>query len=73
MTEVQLNTDVNRNGILSLGISTPRGQTITLTSRLPSPRAVSELLVPDDDRPSRDFTLLLMQWGQFIGMMCKRQ
>ena len=36
------------------------------SSSLPSPRDLSEALIPDRDNPSRDFTLLLMQWGQFL-------
>ena len=43
------------------GISRPRGQ-----STLPSARAVSEALIPDRNIPSQEFTLLLMQWGQFL-------
>ena len=33
---------------------------------LPSPRAVSNAIITDNDNPSREFTLLLMQWGQFV-------
>lgn len=50
------------------GISRPRGQIgeDPTSSSLPSPRDVSEVLVPDHDNPSPDFTLILMQWGQFV-------
>eukprot|EP00095_Tigriopus_kingsejongensis_P002572 maker-scaffold274_size229011-snap-gene-1.21 protein:Tk02572 transcript:maker-scaffold274_size229011-snap-gene-1.21-mRNA-1 annotation:"chorion peroxidase-like" len=50
------------------GISRPRGQMSNdpTVSSLPSPRDVSEALVADHDKPSQEFTLLLMQWGQFV-------
>ena len=58
------------------GVSTPRGaievvEPGTMHSQLqqallPSARAVSNAIITNNDRPSRDFTLLLMQWGQFV-------
>ena len=49
------------------GVSVPRGQVSEeLGSTLPSPRAISEALIADQNRPSADFTLMLMQWGQFL-------
>lgn len=52
------------------GVSLPVGSfgsSIRSTSvLLPSPRDVSVTLIPDQDRPSTDHTLLLMQWGQFL-------
>ena len=33
---------------------------------LPSARSVSNSIITNHDNPSRDFTLLLMQWGQFV-------
>ena len=48
------------------GVSVPRGQVSESRSILPSPRAISEALIADLNRPSTDFTLMLMQWGQFI-------
>ena len=47
-------------------MSVPRGQISELRSTLPSPRAISEALIADLNRPSLDFTLMLMQWGQFV-------
>ena len=33
---------------------------------LPSARSVSNAIIADHDNPSQEFTLLLMQWGQFV-------
>ena len=33
---------------------------------LPSTRSVSNAIITNKDNPSRDFTLLVMQWGQFV-------
>ncbi|XP_040572178.1 salivary peroxidase/catechol oxidase [Lepeophtheirus salmonis] len=44
------------------GISVPRGE----NSDLPSARKVSDVLIGDRDAPSPIYTLLLMQWGQFM-------
>ncbi|RXG57178.1 Chorion peroxidase, partial [Armadillidium vulgare] len=46
------------------GISSPR-RSVT-GNELPSPRLVSQSNVPDINRPSREFTLSVMQWGQFL-------
>ena len=48
------------------GVSVPRGQISESSSTLPSARAISEALIADLNRPSPDFTLMLMQWGQFL-------
>ena len=48
------------------GVSVPRGQISESISTLPSARAISEALIADLNRPSPDFTLMLMQWGQFL-------
>ena len=50
----------------STGVSIPRGKLLNGTEFLPSPRLISGALISHDDRPNRDYTLLLMQWGQFI-------
>ena len=34
--------------------------------KLPSPRQLSSALISHEDRPDNEFTLLLMQWGQFV-------
>ena len=62
--------------LICLGVSTPRGaievvEPGTMHSQLqqallPSARSVSNAIIADNDKPSRDFTLLLMQWGQFV-------
>lgn len=44
------------------GLSIPRGA----NSDLPSARALSEALIPDVNEPSGEYTLALMQWGQFV-------
>ncbi len=44
------------------GISSPRG----FPSSLPSARSLSSALISDRDNPSREHTLMLMQWGQFL-------
>ena len=59
-----------------LGVSTPRGSinivepgTMHLQLKqtlLPSTRSVSNAIITNKDNPSRDFTLLVMQWGQFV-------
>ena len=59
-----------------LGVSTPRGAinivepgTMHLQLKqtlLPSTRSVSNAIITNKDNPSRDFTLLVMQWGQFV-------
>jgi len=33
---------------------------------LPSPRMLSAALISHEDKPNNDFTLMLMQWGQFV-------
>ena len=33
---------------------------------VPSARSVSNAIISDNDNPSQGFTLLLMQWGQFV-------
>lgn len=49
------------------GVSLPRGSFPNgRGSLLPSPRDLSAALISHEDRPDRDFTLLLMQWGQFV-------
>jgi len=48
------------------GVSSPRGSSRNGTSFLPSPRLISGALISHEDRPDNDYTLLLMQWGQFI-------
>ena len=58
------------------GISTPRGSIAVVErgtmhlqlqqSLLPSARSVSNAIIADKDNPSTEFTLLLMQWGQFV-------
>ena len=51
----------------TLGISVPRGISLrTGNSYLPSPRTLSSALISNEDHPDNDFTLLLMQWGQFL-------
>ena len=50
----------------STGVSIPRGKLLNGTEFLPSPRLISGALISHEDRPNRDYTLLLMQWGQFI-------
>ena len=35
-------------------------------SELPSSRQLSSALISHEDRPDNEFTLLLMQWGQFV-------
>ena len=47
-------------------MSVPRGQLSESSSSLPSARTVSNTLIADLNRPSADFTLMLMQWGQFL-------
>ncbi len=61
----QANTALQRilHPVYDDGISEPRGSS---DGSLPSARAVSDSLIPDRDAPSQDFTLLLMQWGQFL-------
>jgi len=53
----------------ALGVSLPRGSTgnmTTMGSYLPSPRLVSSTLMSGEDKPSSEYTLILMQWGQFL-------
>jgi peroxidase len=38
----------------------------TMGSYLPSPRLVSSTLMSGEDKPSSEYTLILMQWGQFL-------
>jgi peroxidase len=45
------------------GVSAPRG---TKSRTLPSARNISLQLSKDIDRPSHSFSLMLMQWGQFL-------
>ena len=62
--------------VVYLGVSTPRGAinivepgTMHLQLKqtlLPSTRSVSNAIITNKDNPSRDFTLLVMQWGQFV-------
>lgn len=53
--------------LYTLGISVPRGISLrTGNSYLPSPRQLSSALISNEDHPDNDFTLLLMQWGQFL-------
>ncbi len=42
------------------------GSVANAVSDLPSPRSASDALIPDRDKPSPEFTLMLMQWGQFL-------
>ena len=59
-----------------IGVSWPRGsvgivEAGTMHQQLkqtlmPSPRAVSNAIIADNDNPSNDYTLLVMQWGQFV-------
>ena len=44
----------------------PRKMSANGRSKLPSPRQLSSALISHEDRPDREFTLLLMQWGQFV-------
>ena len=51
------------------GVSLPRGATGNATTQgsyLPSPRLVSSTLMSGEDKPSTEYTLILMQWGQFL-------
>lgn len=50
------------------GVSLPRGSVNNATtfSSLPSPRTLSTALISHEDHPNKEFTLLLMQWGQFL-------
>ena len=54
------------------GISVPRGSLLVNGSDgfdqglLPSARSISTAVIADIDNPSDDYTLLLMQWGQFL-------
>ena len=52
--------------LFNTGVSIPRGKLLNGTEFLPSPRLISGALISHEDRPNRDYTLLLMQWGQFI-------
>ncbi|ODM94915.1 Chorion peroxidase [Orchesella cincta] len=46
------------------GLNSPR---VTATGQpLPSPRLVSDRFIPDENRPYRNLTLMVMQWGQFV-------
>ncbi|CAL8130640.1 unnamed protein product [Orchesella dallaii] len=46
------------------GVNSPRVR--SNGQPLPSPRLISDRSLPDENRPYRNFTLLLMQWGQFV-------
>jgi peroxidase len=50
------------------GVSLPRGSShnVTTLSKLPSARMLSTALISHEDKPDTDYTLLLMQWGQFL-------
>ena len=48
------------------GIQAPRGMSDDGRSELPSSRQLSSALISHEDRPDNEFTLLLMQWGQFV-------
>ena len=51
------------------GVSLPRGSIGNATAQgsyLPSPRLVSSTLLSGEDKPSSEYTLVLMQWGQFL-------
>lgn len=48
------------------GIQAPRGMSEDGRSELPSSRQLSSALISHEDRPDNEFTLLLMQWGQFV-------
>ena len=47
-------------------VSMPRSRSFILGQPLPNPRYVSEKLHERLDSPDREFSLMLMQWGQFI-------
>ena len=42
------------------GVDTPR------TRDLPSPRAISTAAISTDNKENAKYTLMLMQWGQFV-------
>lgn len=46
------------------GVNSPR---VAATGReLPSPRLISTQFATERDAPSENYTLLVMQWGQFL-------
>lgn len=47
------------------GVNAPR-QTTDRGQELPSARLVSTVVAQDTDNPSNNYTLLVMQWGQFL-------
>lgn len=49
----------------NLGVNSPRSRAAD-GSPLPSARQVSVTFTQDVDSPSENFTMLLMQWGQFL-------
>ncbi|KAG8286535.1 hypothetical protein J6590_057621 [Homalodisca vitripennis] len=48
-----------------LGVNAPR-KTISNGQELPSARAISTRVAQDADNPSNNYTLMVMQWGQFL-------
>lgn len=48
-----------------VGVNSPRSRAAN-GSPLPSARQVSVTLTQDIDSPSENYTMLLMQWGQFL-------
>lgn len=47
------------------GVNAPR-RTASNGQELPSSRLVSTRVAQDSDSPSSNYTLLVMQWGQFL-------
>lgn len=51
---------VSLTGIWAPRVSEDNGQALS------SPRLISSTIFEDEDRPNQDYTLLLMQYGQFF-------